>query len=115
MAYNEKLAERVREALAGVSKVEEKEMFRSITFMVNGKMCVSVGNDELMCRIDPTVFEEALETGHCRAMVHSGKTMKGFIFVTEPGYSKKKDFDQWISLALDFNKKAKAAPKRKKK
>ena len=90
-------------------------MFRGVTFMVNEKMCVSVGNDEIMCRIDPGVFEEALECGHCRPMGHRGKTMKGFIFVTEPGYAKKKDFDHWINLALDFNKKAKATPKRKKK
>ena len=115
MSYNEKLANRVREALAGVSKVEEKEMFRGITFMVKGKMCVSVGDDEMMCRIDPGESETALERGNCRPMVHGGKIMKGFIFVVEEGYKRKKDFGYWINLALDFNKKAKASPKRKKK
>jgi len=52
MAYNEKLADRVREALAHLPEVEEKKMFRGVTFMVNGKMCVSVSGDEMMCRFD---------------------------------------------------------------
>jgi TfoX/Sxy family transcriptional regulator of competence genes len=112
MAYNEKLADRVREALEGVKKVEEKKMFRGITFMVNGKMCVSVGGDELMCRIDPSVYEAALERGGCRPMIHGGRTMKGFVFVNEHGYKSPKDFNYWIGLALEFNKKAKASKKK---
>ena len=66
MAYDEKLADRVREALAHLPKVEEKRMFRGVTFMVNGKMCVSVGDDRIMCRIDPAVHEEAVEKEGCR-------------------------------------------------
>lgn len=113
MAYNEKLADRVRGALEHVPKLEEKKMFRGVTFMVNGKMCISVGDDEIMCRIDPEKLESALERGNCRPMIHNGKTMKGFIFVAEEGYKNKKDFDYWINLSLDFNKKAKASKKKK--
>jgi len=115
MAYNEKLTNRVREALAHLPKVEEKKMFRGVTFMVNGKMCVSVGDDEMMCRIDPKVFDTALERGSCRPMVHGGRTMKGFLFVNEESIRAKKDFDYWISLALTYNKTARAAPKKKMK
>jgi TfoX/Sxy family transcriptional regulator of competence genes len=115
MAYNEQLTNRIREALAHLPKVEEKKMFRGVTFMVNGKMCVSAGNDEMMCRIDPEVFETALEKNGCRPMVHGGRTMKGFVFVNEGSVRNKKDFDYWINLAIDFNKKAKASPKKKKK
>jgi len=53
MAYNEQLTNRIREALAHLPKVEERKMFRGVTFMVNGKMCISAGNEEMMCRIDP--------------------------------------------------------------
>ncbi len=115
MAYNEKLADRIREALAHLPKVEEKKMFRGITFMVNHKMCASVGNDEMMCRIAPEEFEAALERGNCRPMIHGGRVMTGFIFVNEEGYRNKKDFDYWIGHALAFNKKAKASPKKNKK
>jgi TfoX/Sxy family transcriptional regulator of competence genes len=112
MAYNEGLANKVREALAHMPKVEEKKMFRGITFMVNGKMCISVGNDEIMCRIDPEIFETVLERNGCRPMIHGKRVMKGFVFVSEEGYSRKKDFDYWIDLVLDFNKKAKPAKKK---
>src|SRR5258707_3262006 len=81
--------------------------------MVNGKMCVSVGNEEMMCRIDPNEFETALENPGCRPMVHGGRTMKGFVFVNEESIRGKKEFNYWINLTLDFNKKAKAAPKKK--
>jgi TfoX/Sxy family transcriptional regulator of competence genes len=113
MAYNEELANKVREAFYLLPKVEEKKMFRGITFMVNGKMCVSVGNDELMCRIDPDLSEVVLERNGCRPMIHGKRTMKGFVFVSEEGYSRKKDFDYWLGLALDYNKKAKPARKKK--
>ena len=111
MAYNEKLTDRVRIALADVPRVKEKRMFRGVTFMVNGKMCVSVGNDELMCRIGPDQHDAALEINGARAMVHGGRTMKGFVFVHEDSIKAKKDFDYWINLALDFNKDAKKAKK----
>ena len=48
MAYNEKLVDRIREALAHHPKVEEKKMFRGVTFMVDEKMCVCVSGDEMM-------------------------------------------------------------------
>jgi glucose/arabinose dehydrogenase len=61
MAYNEKMTNRVRAALAHLPKVEEKKMFRGIAFMVDGKMCISVGDTRMMCRIDPALHEAAVE------------------------------------------------------
>jgi len=113
MAYNEPLTNRIREALAHLPKVEEKKMFRGVTFMVNGKMCISVGNDEIMCRIDPDIVEAVLEKSGCRPMIHGGRTMKGFVFVNEESIRSKKEFNYWIDLALDFNKKAKISAKKK--
>ena len=111
MPYNEKMANRIREALAVVKMVEEKKMFRGMTFMVNGKMCISVNDKEMMCRIGPDAFEDALEKNGCRPMIHNGKTMKGFVFVDIESVKSKKDFDFWINLSLAFNKKAKATKK----
>ena len=115
MAYNEKLADRVREALVDLPNVEEKKMFSGVTFMVNEKMCVSVSNNELMCRIAPDKFEEALEMNGCRAMIVKGKPMKGYVYVSEEGFSTKKDFDYWINLCVAYNSEARAAKKRKTK
>ena len=113
MAYDEKLAERVRGKLIGYDKVEEKKMMGGLTFMVNGKMCVGVLKDELMARIDPDVYEVALRRKGCCEMNFTGKPMRGFVFVNSKGTGNKKDLDYWINLALDFNKKAKAFKKRK--
>lgn len=111
MAYNEKLTARVREALSGIKQVEEKKMFRGVTFMVKGKMCVSVGDNELMCRFDPALHDTIMEKEGCREMIHGGKTMKGFVFVDGDSIKSKKQFDYWINLALDFNSRAKATRK----
>ena len=115
MPYNEKLADRIRETLVELPDVEEKKMFRGVTFMVNGKMCVSVSADEMMCRIDPEIQNEALKKKNSRQVIMKGKPMAGWIKVSEEGFKTKKDFEYWIALALDFNKKAKASKKTKKK
>jgi hypothetical protein len=83
--------------------------------MVNGKMCVSAGKDRIMCRIDPAFYEEALKRKGCRPMIMRGREYKGFVHVSGQVLKTKKDLDYWIRLALDFNKKAKASTKRKKK
>jgi TfoX/Sxy family transcriptional regulator of competence genes len=112
MAYNEKLADRIRESLGGVVSLEEKKMFRGVCFLVNDKMCICVGNDEMMCRIGPDHFEEALEKSGVRPMIQRGKVMVGFVYVAEEAYEAKRDFDYWIRLSLEFNKKARASKKR---
>jgi TfoX/Sxy family transcriptional regulator of competence genes len=61
MAYNEKIAERIRIALSNIPKVDEKKMFGSLAFMVDNKMCLTAGADRIMCRIDPAIHEEAIK------------------------------------------------------
>jgi TfoX/Sxy family transcriptional regulator of competence genes len=113
MAYNEKLNDRIREALANLPKVEEKHMFGGTCYMLNGKMCVGVVKDEMMCRINPEVYEVALQKVGCREMVFTGKPMKGYVFVNEDGLKGQKQFDYWINLCLEFNSQAKSSKKKK--
>jgi TfoX/Sxy family transcriptional regulator of competence genes len=113
MAYSEKLANRIRESLAEVRKVKEKEMMGGLTFMVNDKMCVGIIKDEMMCRIDPAIQDEVLEKTGCRIMDFTGRPMKGYIMVDESGMKSKKDFQYFIDLSLSFNKVAKSSKKRK--
>jgi TfoX/Sxy family transcriptional regulator of competence genes len=114
MAYNEKLANRIRESLVDVKKVKEKQMMGGLTFMVNDKMCVGIFKDELMCRIDPEIQEDALSMPGSRIMDFTGRPMKGYILVDEPGIKSKKQFDYWINLCLDFNKRAKSSKRKAK-
>jgi len=113
MAFNEQLNDRIREAIADYPNVEEKYMFGGSCFMLNGKMCVGVVKNEMMCRIDPDVYEEALQRKGCREMDFTGKPMKGYVYVNADGLKSKKDFDYWINLCVAFNKKSKAAKKKK--
>jgi TfoX/Sxy family transcriptional regulator of competence genes len=121
MAYSEKLAQRVREGLQTILKVVEKRMFRGITFMVDGKMCISVGDNEIMLRIDPEVYQELLEKdSHAteksfRTVVMGGREYKGYILIEGEKIKSKKQLEYWMGLALSFNRKAKASRKRAKK
>jgi TfoX/Sxy family transcriptional regulator of competence genes len=112
MAYNEKLADRIRERLADVRRVEEKPMMGGLTFMVNDKMCVGIIKDELMCRIDPNLHEACVEKTGCRTMDFTNRPMIGYVLIDEQGMKSKKDFDYWLNLSLDFNKRAKSSKKK---
>jgi hypothetical protein len=73
--------------------------------------------DDMMCRINPEMEEEAWERTGCRPMDFSNRPMKGFVYVSEEGMKSTKDFMYWINLCLDFNVLAKASkrPVKKKK
>jgi TfoX/Sxy family transcriptional regulator of competence genes len=114
MAYDEKLADRVRELIFLTHKdIEEKKMFGGLCFMVNGKMCVGVEKDRLMVRIDPAKYEETMEMEGCQPMDFTGKVMKGFVFVDIDVLNTRKKLSYWVDLALEYNKVAKASKKKK--
>ena len=115
MAYNEKLADRVREIIAfSEDEIEEKKMFGGLCFMVNQKMCVGVEAERLMVRLNPNKMDEALEQEGCKPMDFTGKVMKGFVFVDVNALTSQKELQYWVSLALEYNKIAKRSNKKKK-
>jgi TfoX/Sxy family transcriptional regulator of competence genes len=115
MAYDEKLADRVREIIAvHHKKVTEKKMFGGLCFMVNDKMCVGVEKERLMVRLDPEKQNEVMEKEGAKPMDFTGKVLKGYVFVDIEALNTKKKLDYWMNLALEYNKKAKASKKKKK-
>ncbi len=114
MAYNKKLANRIREQLANLTNIEEKEMMGGLTFMYNGKMCVGIIADEMMCRIDPGLHETAIEKAGCRTMDFTGRPMKGYVMVNGTGMITKKEFGYWINCCLEYNSKARSSKKKEK-
>lgn len=114
MPYNEQLADRIRELIGDGYDVEEKTMFSGMCFMVNGKMCICVSKEDILCRVGPDAFEAALEENGTREMMHSGKTMKGYVYVDGDEVKTKKALQHWLDLCLAFNKDAKASKKKKK-
>ena len=113
MAYSETLADRVRQRLSDLPNIEEKAMMGGLTFMYNNKMCVGIIKDELMCRIDPTLHDTAVEKVGCRTMDFTKRPMKGYVMIDDNGMKIQKDFDYWLDLALDFNKNAKSSKPKK--
>lgn len=116
MPYSLTLANRIRTYLAGIPeiKIEEKEMFRGLAFLVNGKMCINVSGDDLMCRYDPVLEEEVSQRIGFQPMIMKGKQLRGYCYVSEDGYKSKGNFEYWLKLCLEFNEKAKASKKKKK-
>jgi len=114
MPYNELLADRIRVSLKDKSvHFEEKKMMGGLAFMVDDKMCVGIIKENLMARIDPEKHSKALTLKGCREMDFTGKSMKGFVFVTPDGFDEEEDLAYWIKLCLDFNPLATSSKKKK--
>ena len=102
MAYDEAVARRVGMVLGKYGKGAEKKMFGGMAFMLRGHMCCGVLGDELMVRVGPENYEEALSQPHVRKMDFTGRPLKGFIYVEPAGFSSDKDLKAWISKAKNY-------------
>lgn len=115
MAYNEFLADRISQFFVEKgTPFEAKKMMGGLCYMVDDKMCVGVHKEEIMARINPDIYEEALKKEGCREMNFTGRSMKGFVFLSGEAIDLDKDLSYWLQLALDFNPLAKSSKKRKK-
>lgn len=113
MAFDINLADRVRNYLKDFPElnIEEKKMFGGLAFKVNGKMCINISKNNLMCRFDPELsMELSLKKGF-QPMVMKGKNMKGYCYVEPEGFKNKNDFEYWINLCLEYNERAKSSKK----
>ncbi len=104
MSYDEKLAQRVRGVLKRRKGISEKKMFGGICLLLNGNMAGGVINDELMVRVGPDGYEEALKHKHARPMDSTGKPMKGMVYVEAKGIKKDEDLKGWLERGLKFAK-----------
>ena len=102
MAFDEGVAQRVREALDSERDVVEKKMFGGLAFMLSGHMCVGVIGDELMVRVGPEGYEAALALPHARKMDFTGKPLKGFVYVGVDGFDDDADLQEWVDRARRF-------------
>ena len=117
MAYDEGLAERIRDVVTGRKGVTEKKMFGGVAFMRGDKMFVGIVKDELMVRCGPENIDLALGKPHVRRMDFTGRPMKGYVFVAPEGVVDDAALKWWVDLAAAHvatlpAKGAKAARKR---
>ena len=122
MAYDENLAERIRQSFKQKRVLfEEKKMMGGLSFMVDDKMCVGLDTDKstnrprMMARVGEFAYEDALKKEYASEMAFTGRPMKGFIHVDSLGLDMQEDLEEWIQLCLDFNPFAKKGKKKKTK
>lgn len=102
MAFDETLADRIREGLALRRDVREVKMMGGLCFMVGGHMAIGIVGDELMVRVGPGGYERALARAHAREMDFTGRPTKGFVFVDPAGTRTRRSLESWVALGTAF-------------
>lgn len=101
MAYNEKLAERIRAEFNGVPFVEKK-MFGGVGFLVHGNMAVGVYKNDMIVRVDTEKHEKLLKKKHTRVFDITGRPMKGWLMVEPDGCRTAKQVNAWVKEGIEF-------------
>jgi len=102
MAYDEKLADRIRAQLADQTGLTEKKMFGGIGFMVRGNLACGVIGAEMCVRVGPQADAQALAQPGARPFDFSGRPMEGWIYVAAQGFKAEADLQAWVRHGLDF-------------
>ena len=103
MAYDEDLADRIRELLGPQKGVEEKRMFGGLAFLINGNMAVAVsGRGGLMVRVPPDETEKLLAREHVEPMVMAGRETRGWLRVRSDGVKTKRQLQSWVTRGVDY-------------
>jgi TfoX/Sxy family transcriptional regulator of competence genes len=102
MAYDQGLAQRVRDLLEGHPGFEEKKMFGGIGYMLAGNMACGVNKDDLIVRVGPDRYEEALAQPVARVFDMTGRPMKGWVVVEPQGVEEDEDLEAWVQQGVDF-------------
>lgn len=110
MAYDEGLAQRIRELLEGAPRVAEKKMFGGVAFLVDGHMACGIIRDELMVRVGPEAHAEAIAQPHARPMDFTKRPMRGFVQVTSEGFEADADLASWVARGVGFAESCGSAP-----
>jgi TfoX/Sxy family transcriptional regulator of competence genes len=101
VAYNLKLAERLRSELSAIPIVEKK-MFGGIGFLLNGNMACGVNKDNLIVRVDPEKHDTLLKKAHVRPFDLTGRPMNGWLLVEADGLKTNKELSTWVKEGVEF-------------
>ena len=112
MAYDEALAERVRELLLGDRDVTEKKMFGGLAFLVGGHMAIAASREGgLLLRVDPAQFDTLMDTTTARPMEMRGREMRGWLRVDADAVKTKRQLTKWATLSTTY---ARSLPAKKR-
>jgi TfoX/Sxy family transcriptional regulator of competence genes len=102
MPYDEDLARRIRAVLKDRIDITEKKMFGGLAFLAGGHMCCGIVNQDLMIRVGPDQYEEALGAPHARPMDFTGRPMKGMVYIAAAELGTRQALQRWINRGLRF-------------
>jgi TfoX/Sxy family transcriptional regulator of competence genes len=102
MAYDIKLAKRVSQALDSIPGIVEKKMFGGIGYMITGNMACGVNKDDLIVRVGPEKYQEALDQPNVSVFDMSGRPMNGWVTVAPAGNADERDLKRWVQMGVDF-------------
>ena len=113
MAYDTYLEERITRILEEKkTNFIAKKMMGGLCYMVEGKMCLGIIKDQLMCRVGEDVYEACLQKEGCIPMDFTKRPMKGYVYVVPEAVDNDEALTEWIQVCLDFNPLAKASKKK---
>lgn len=102
MAYDEGLAQRVREALGDRPDLTEKKMFGGVCFLLGGNMCCGITTEDIMLRVGADAYDATLALPHAREMDFTGRAMKGMVYVGSDGTTDDGALRAWLDIAVGF-------------
>jgi hypothetical protein len=102
MAYDEGLAQRIRELLNDMPGLVEKKMFGGVGYMLYGNMACGVHKDNLIVRLGPERHEEAMGMPHTKPFDITGRPMKGWAMAMAEGYESDEGLGDWVQQGIDF-------------
>jgi TfoX/Sxy family transcriptional regulator of competence genes len=103
MAYDEDLANRIRELLGSEKGIEEKRMFGGLAFLVNGNMSVAAsGQGGLLVRVPPGDTDKLLQRAHVNPMVMAGRETRGWLRVEADGVQTKRQLQGWVTKGVGY-------------
>jgi hypothetical protein len=103
MAYDEELADRIREVIAGEPDVREKRMFGGLAFLIAGNMAVAAsGAGGLMVRVDPDDTEALMDRPHAGPLEMRGRPVDGWLRVASEGVHTRAGLEPWVKLGVDY-------------
>ena len=102
MTFSERTAHEIRRAIGDTPGFSERPMYSGIAFMVQGNMCCGVLDDNLVVRVGPDTYDDALREPHTRPMDFTGRALPGFVYVDRAGFESATSLGQWIERSLRF-------------
>ena len=102
MAYDEDLADRVRGVLGEDPRLREQKMFGGLALLIDGNMCVGIVGNDLMVRVGPDAYDDALGQPHAREMDFTGRPMRGIVYVGPKGTATDAALEAWVDRGLEY-------------